>query len=47
MVTIAPLVLGHFSNVTFAFILSKRVFPINVPRPNPDLELILLSSERM
>ena len=40
MVTMAPFVLGHLPNVTLAFILSRSVFPINVPRPNPDLESI-------
>ena len=47
MVTIAPFVLGHLPNSTFAFILSKSVFPINVPRPNPDLELIFSFLERI
>ena len=36
----APLILGHFPKLTSAFILWRRVFPINVPRPNPDLESI-------
>ena len=38
---------GHFSNFTFAFILSKRVLPIKVPKPNPDFELIILFLERI
>ena len=38
----APCVLGHFPNTTLAFILSKRVFPINIPSPNPDLASISL-----
>ena len=47
MVTIAPFDFGHFPNVTSAFILSKSVFPMNVPSPNPDLELITLFFERI
>ena len=43
----APFVLRHLPNSTFAFILSKSVFPINVPSPNPDLELIILFLERI
>ena len=43
-VTIAPFVLMHLVNLTFAFILSNNVLPINVPRPRPDLELIILFS---
>ena len=42
MVTIAPFDLGHVPNVTLAFILSRSVFPMNVPSPNPDLEFIVL-----
>ena len=43
----APLVLGHLSKLTFAFILSNRVLPIKVPSPNPDFELIILFFERI
>ena len=47
IVTIAPFVLGHLSNLTFAFILSSSVLPMKVPSPNPDLELIILFFERI
>ena len=34
-------------NTILAFILSKRVFPINVPSPKPDLKLISLLLDLM
>ena len=40
----APLNLDELPNSTLAFILSKRVLPIKVPRPKPDFELINLLS---
>ena len=43
----APFVLEYLENCTVALILSRRVFPIKVPSPNPDLELIILFAERI
>ena len=45
--TKAPLVSKHLPKLTFPFILSNNVFPINVPNPKPDLVLINLFFDRM